>query len=189
MAGGAPAPDRGVPERQTGVAVRDPAIPRAGSVGALCRRLLAPEGRADAATLVIAAAVAVAVRVPLFPFLSEDVLSLLGPWFDYVVANGHFSALSDSFSSYSPPYLYLLALASYAPVGARTAIKTIAVLSDMALAVAFYALVGAVTGSARRALIGAVVVLFLPTVLVNGALWGRAMPSTPRCCSPWWPAS
>src|SRR5687767_2923417 len=46
---------------------------------------------------------------PLQPF---DVRTFLIPWMDHIVAAGPVGAFAQPFSNYTPPYLYLLSLAS-----------------------------------------------------------------------------
>src|SRR4051812_44008055 len=79
-------------------------------------------------------ALAVSLRLSLFRFQSGDYVSHLGLWYDYIQTHGGFSALRDNFSNYTPPYLYLMWLATKLPVQKLYAIKLIAVPFDFLLA-------------------------------------------------------
>lgn len=48
----------------------------------------------------------------LWPLFTPDVTNDYVPWFNHVVSHGGWNAFSSPFGSYSPPYLYLLALAT-----------------------------------------------------------------------------
>jgi Gpi18-like mannosyltransferase len=118
-------------------------------------------------------AIAVALRVSLFGFEGNDFRYFMGPWYDYIASHGGFRAMGSAFSDYSPPYLYLLAVATILPVGKLYAIKLVSVVFDFVLAAG----VGLIVREVRRGTLlpacAFLATLFAPTVVLNSALWGQ----------------
>ena len=108
------------------------------------------------------------------PLRNGDVREHLIPWTHYLLAHGRFAALADNFSEYAPPYLYLLALASWTVpvIGTVPAIKLVSILGSLFLALAMRVLF-ATCLSARQATSGAAITLAIPTVIANGPVWGQ----------------
>src|SRR5690349_9337179 len=77
---------------------------------------------------------AMVLRWALFPFVSGDYTAALSPWYDFIRSHGGFAAFKYSFATYNPPYLYLLALATFLPLSKMVAIKLVSVLGDLLLA-------------------------------------------------------
>ncbi|HMF56489.1 MAG TPA: hypothetical protein VK619_09105 [Pyrinomonadaceae bacterium] len=117
---------------------------------------------------------AVLVRVSLFDFQSGDYVSHMTHWYDFIVSHGSFRALGYNFSNYTPPYLYLLALATHLPVGKLYALKILSIIFDFPLAL-FVALVTRLKYENRLVWASAFfLTLFAPTVIFNSALWGQS---------------
>lgn len=106
---------------------------------------------------------------------TSDYTNFLEPWVKYFAENGGFRALRNSIGNYNVPYLYFLAAFSYLPIQPLYPIKLLSCLADVFLAwgVARLCRVGSRRPSegTRRGLFYAV--LFLPTVMLNGAAWGQ----------------
>ncbi|MGV8907756.1 MAG: glycosyltransferase 87 family protein [Propionicimonas sp.] len=121
------------------------------------------------------AAAGVAARLAFFGIQSGDFRAFLSRWYAFILANGHLAALrDDSFANYNTPYLVLLALASYLPVPALTAIKAISVAFDLVLAGVASRLVAAVRpGSVWRPVVAFGAVIFLPTTVMNSGVWAQ----------------
>jgi Gpi18-like mannosyltransferase len=118
---------------------------------------------------------AIGVRWLCLPFQSADMGRFLLPWMDYLVAHGRFRALADDFYDYAPAYMYLLAAASLLShqVSAVALIKLVTFLFEILAAVFIFRLAEAAWGDRRRALLCALLFLNLPTVILNGSLWGQ----------------
>ncbi|TCO50639.1 glycosyltransferase 87 family protein [Actinocrispum wychmicini] len=116
---------------------------------------------------------AVVIRVELYPFQSGDYRAFSAQWYDFVKANGGFSALRYQFADYNVPYLYLIALLTYLPVPALAGIKTISVLFDLLLAFYTYKLVALKYPRGWIPFAAAAVVALLPTVVMNGSMWAQ----------------
>ena len=132
-----------------------------------------PAGLAAAGLLLAAA-----VRYPLLQHRSSDsvVLSL---WYDFIVANGHFAAMQYDFGDYNPPYLYLLAAVAllFPALPKLLAVKAVSLLFDFLLAF-FVSRCAAHRYPDSKALpfLAGLLTLFLPGVLLNGAMWGQSDP-------------
>jgi hypothetical protein len=83
--------------------------------------------------------------------------------------------LGEAITDYSPAYSYLLLLAAQLPEWVKpvSAIKLISLAGDMALALVAGLLVLELRGCGRHALATAALVFVLPTVLINGSVWGQ----------------
>ena len=132
--------------------------------------------------LVVGVLAAGLVRIPLLPYDSIDMIGHLKHWYDYIVLNGFFGALSDNFADYTPGYLALLAFVALIRerwltpwLSKTTTIKLPSIAFDFALAVGVYGILRQLGLSQRRAALGAVLCLLLPTVVLNSAMWGQAV--------------
>ena len=123
---------------------------------------------------------AILIRLPFLESLSHDIIGFLGQWYDYIVLNGGVHALGDRFANYTPTYLYLLTASAYAreyalPILSKiVAIKLPSLAADFVLAVGVYKLARVLFRDSLKPAVAYVVVLLLPTVVINSALWGQA---------------
>jgi Gpi18-like mannosyltransferase len=123
---------------------------------------------------------AISIRLSLVDWVSGDYLNFLKPWLQEIVAQGGWASLRFQIGDYSPPYLYLLTLLSYFPQTNASepylfGIKMIAIGFDVVLMIGVYLnakLWLAKTHPLFPAAI-AIMMLFLPTVIINGSLWGQ----------------
>ena len=118
-------------------------------------------------------ALALVLRASLLYFKSDDYLTFLAPWTQFFRDNGGFAALRYSLGNYNPPYMYFLALFSYFDISELHLIKLLSVLFDVLLAWACMKLLGLYTGSRAKLLGVFFAVLYLPTVVINGAYWAQ----------------
>ena len=118
-------------------------------------------------------ALALVIRASLLDFESGDYLTFLAPWTQFFRDNGGFAALRYSLGNYNPPYMYFLALFSYFDISELYLIKLLSVLFDVLLAWACMKLLGLYTGSRAKLLGVFLAVLFLPTIVINGAYWAQ----------------
>jgi Gpi18-like mannosyltransferase len=118
---------------------------------------------------------ALALRWVALPFQSHDMQDFLLQWYGYIVSHGRFAALSDNFYNYTPPYIYLMTAVSYLDglVSPVTLIKSISILFEAISAFLVYRIVLLVRPDRRLALLFACLFLDLPTMILNGALWGQ----------------
>jgi len=97
-------------------------------------------------------------------------------------ANG----LAGEFSEYTPPYLYLLYLASGLQplLGPVALLKLLNVPFVAGIAAAVACIARALTGDRKRALLAGGVVCIAPTLLVNAFAWGQS--DSVHCCFVLW---
>lgn len=112
-------------------------------------------------------------RLVFFDYETLDYINFLSRWAAYFRDYGGFLALRRQTGNYNIPYLYFLALFSYIPVKDLYLIKFLSVLFDVLLAWSCVRLAGHFTKSAPRLLGCFFTVLLLPTVFLNGAVWGQ----------------
>lgn len=126
--------------------------------------------------VVVGLALAVALRSGLLDFKSDDYYASLKPWYNTIRSQG-FAAFGTDFSTYNPPYLYLLYLIArfFPDVSIVVAVKLPGLISDFICAFFVYLIVrlrlqkhGALPFAA------AMFVLFAPSVVLNAAFWGQA---------------
>lgn len=106
---------------------------------------------------------------------SVDLRDFLRPWFEQIATRG-FPALAGEYANYTPPYLYLLALADLFGHGLSDTvlIKAPSIVGNAASAV----LVGLIMRHMGRdvawSLLAAGFFLLLPTVVLNSVYWGQS---------------
>lgn len=123
--------------------------------------------------LVLITMVALLMRYLLFPFESSDYHQFLQGWFTALREGGGFAAVGMNIGDYMPTYLYLLAPLTYFPVSALTAVKLVSTLGDLLLAVAVMKTVNLNFAGKTYGIAAYSLVLFLPSVFLNSAVWGQ----------------
>lgn len=118
-------------------------------------------------------AAAFVLRGLCFSYETLDYQDFLAVWVDFYRTHGGLRALKFSVGNYNVPYLFLLALFSYLPIPDLYLIKLVSVFFDVVLAYAAMELVSRATADVPRRLFCFFAVLFWPTVVTNGALWGQ----------------
>lgn len=135
------------------------------ALGRLRRPWLLAVGAAGAALLLL--------RLHFFPVETSDYTDFLQPWTEWLRAGGGLAALGREQGNYNVPYLVFLALFSYLDCAPLYPIKLLSVVCDLVLAAALGRLILRVSGSGVRAALGYGLALALPTVFINGAVWGQ----------------
>jgi len=115
------------------------------------------------------------LRVLFLPANTIDMKVFNLKWYDYIVAHGILDAMGDEFANYTPPYLYLLSLATLTRtfIPSLTAIKLIPIIFDLFNASLVYQIVKTKFGSGIETWLAAALVWLLPTVVINGSFWGQ----------------
>jgi Gpi18-like mannosyltransferase len=130
--------------------------------------------RASAVVLVVGLLVlAFWLRYLCLPYETLDYQDFLAGWVQYFRQNGGFAGLSRSVGNYNVPYLYFLALFSYSGIDDLQLIKLLSIFFDVLMAWGCMRLAGLFTPSAGKRLFAFLGVLLMPTVILNGALWGQ----------------
>ena len=132
------------------------------------------EGKALRAVICsVLIAAAFAMRLCVLSYETPDYKDFLTVWVSFFRDNGGFKALGTSVGNYNIPYLYFLALFSYSEIRDLYLIKLLSIFFDIVLAGSCSALLGKCGASRLSRSICYVAVLLLPTVFLNGALWGQ----------------
>lgn len=109
-------------------------------------------------------------------YAGTDYENFLTGWYAYFRDNGGFGAIAHSVGDYNVPYLYFMAFISYLSMPDLYAIKLFSLIFDVILAWGCLRLVRTLTrerpGSIAP-LVAFAAALLLPTVVLNGALWGQ----------------
>ncbi len=107
------------------------------------------------------------------PYETLDYKDFLSHWVAFYRDNLGFRSLSYPLGNYNIPYLYFLCFFSYLPLRDLFLIKLLSIFFDVLLAFAAMELLGLCGVSGRGRLISFFTLLFLPTVVLNGSLWGQ----------------
>ena len=116
---------------------------------------------------------AIVAHVQLLPLITTDVALDFSAWYRHIVQLGPVDAFAAPFGAYTPPYLYLLALATplHGLIPDEYVIKLLAVGGSVALALAVAHLLEALDAPHRWRM--ALYTLCLPGVMLNAALIGQ----------------
>ena len=103
-----------------------------------------------------------------WPTVPPDLIEFVIPWYGHIVERGPIDAFTEPFSNYTPPYLYLLAVASLAHelLSPLSVVKWLSVAGTGFLALSVADLVKALGGDRKRAAFTFIV----PTIALNAAL-------------------
>ena len=122
---------------------------------------------------VVFTALAFALRGVMLDYETLDYQNFLTKWVDFFRTHGGFRAISQPVGNYNIPYLYFLALISGSGIKDLYLIKLFSIFFDTVLAYAVMQLAGLYRTHPAGKLACFFVVLFWPTVLLNGSLWGQ----------------
>lgn len=105
---------------------------------------------------------------------SRDMRFFLEPWFAAIVDNG-FPAMAGDYANYSPPYLYLLGLASafHGLAPPIVLIKAVSIFFNLLAAAVAGLIVLQISASRQKAFVCACLFPLIPTVAINAAWWGQ----------------
>jgi len=120
-----------------------------------------------------------AIYVPASLFPAPDIRIFLTPWLRHIEQFGPIGAFAHPFSNYSPPYLYLLSLASLLHWPELAAIKLISVASVCWLSWSVSRLAAAFESDPLPA---AAITFVIPTVILNGPVLGQCDTIWAGCC-------
>lgn len=119
---------------------------------------------------------AMLVRAFCMDYASGDYTIFLSRWYGFFHVSNGFEAFSYSVGNYNVPYLYFIAFISYFDVPDLYLYKLFSILWDVVLAWGCMRLTRSLTRERQWSdapLIAFGAVLFLPTVVLNGALWAQ----------------
>ena len=136
-------------------------------------KLLDTRPRRAAAILMVG--LAFVLRYCCLTYETKDYQDWIHVWLEALRQAGPWKGLGQEIWScnYNAPYLYFLALIAKSDIFELLLVKLLSILFDVLLAWTVMRLAGLFTDSPARRLTAFLGVLWLPTVWLNGALWGQ----------------
>ncbi len=119
------------------------------------------------------------IRISFLDYRSGDMNNYLLPWINHLSNNGGFLALKDypnfsgSTCDYPLAYINILALFSYLPFNKMYIVKFISFFFEYLLAIGLFNVIKTITKNKFIAFFGLCIVLFLPTPILDSAIWGQ----------------
>lgn len=115
------------------------------------------------------------LRIKYITWVSGDMRAYLFKWYDVIAQNGMF-ILAKQFSNYTPPYLYLLTLATFTSnfLSKVAGIKLISIIFDVYAAFIIFRIIHLRYRDGIMPYIAAAVYFSMPTIMVNSSVWGQA---------------
>ena len=132
--------------------------------------------RTQQATVLILVPLAFVLRYCFLTYETLDYQDWIRVWIQSLRDMGPWKGLGQEIWScnYNVPYLYFLSLISLSDIYDLLLVKLLSIFFDVVLAWAAMRLVGAVTGGDPvKKLFAFCLTLWLPSVVLNGALWGQ----------------
>ena len=125
--------------------------------------------------MIIISILALLVRIVPIKFQSDDYIYFLSPWFKDLLSKGGLAGLGSYIGNYNAPYMTIMALLTYLPINSLFTIKAISIIFDFVLAISASHLVTLLVKNNKKiySLITYSLVLFLPQVILNSAMWGQ----------------
>lgn len=133
----------------------------------------AVKGKLQFAAAAVIVFLAFFIRLAYLDHEDTDYQWFLTRWVDFYAHNGGFAGLKESVGNYNIPYLYFLAAFSYSTVRDLYLIKLLSMFFDVILAYSCMRIAEKCGCVQRRCLICYLAALLLPTVIINGAVWGQ----------------
>ena len=104
---------------------------------------------------------------------SGDYLTFLKPWMSEIKKLGYLSSLKYNIGNYNVPYMVILTLITTIKYKPLYLIKLISVIFDYICAIFGFKIVNKITDNVKTSMITFLIILFLPTVLINSSLWAQ----------------
>lgn len=119
--------------------------------------------------------IVVLFKISLFPFESTDYTEIFEHWLNFITANGYISSMKYKFYDYSPLYVYYFVIISklFHSEEWLSMIKILSITFDLILGYYVYLIVKLKTKDLNWSTLAFCVTIALPTVAINGALWGQ----------------
>lgn len=104
---------------------------------------------------------------------SGDYIGFLKPWVDYIRELGQFESLKYNIGNYNIPYIFILTIISFFKGEPLYLIKFVSIIFDYICAIYGAKIVYKTLNDRFISIITYITVLCLPTVIINGAMWGQ----------------
>ncbi|MFI5888737.1 hypothetical protein ACIA5D_01310 [Actinoplanes sp. NPDC051513] len=100
-------------------------------------------------------------------------MAIFDMWYHQIAAVGPWHGVGDEIGNYNAPFVYLLAALLYVPGPLVLKLKALFVVFDVLLAFFAYKIVGLKFAGRRIPMAAALVVVLLPTVVINASWYGQ----------------
>jgi Gpi18-like mannosyltransferase len=154
-----------------------------------------PSPQAEALLIAALVVIAILVRWAGWREKTND-MNIFFQWYHQLGRAGGWRGIGAEVGNYNAPFLYLLAFTHYLPGPLIFKIKAMFVLFDVVLAFFSYRIVALKAPNSRVPMAAALIVVLLPTVVLNASFWGQmdAMWAAPALGAvyfllrdkPWW---
>lgn len=134
------------------------------------------EHRLDIIFLVFVSVLAVYVRYKLLNYKTDDYMTFLKPWYDFLKKNGGIGGLKNSIGNYTEGYMLILAGLTYLPIDSLYTIKAVSVIFDFLLAILGRKIILEYYDGENKTMYANItytLLLFAPTIIFNSAYWGQ----------------
>lgn len=124
---------------------------------------------------ILISVISLLIRLTLIQFRTSDYNGCLHPWMVAIKQNGGIFALGKQIGDYNIVYQFLIAIGSYIPINDLYLYKGLSILFDFILAAGVGLLVSKLVANNKAIYfsLSYAVILLLPTVLFNSALWAQ----------------
>lgn len=125
---------------------------------------------------VIITVFALLIRKDQIHFVAGDYVLSFKPWSEHLYLHGGLAGIPTLNADYNVPYLYILALINYLPLSLLVKIKAVSFVFDFTTAFFIMLIIRHIFNCNKKDLLPYLaygVTLFVPTVLLNSAVWGQ----------------
>lgn len=125
---------------------------------------------------IVVTALAIVIRYKGRNFMSNDMETFLLPWYDSIKAGGGLKALSQQYGDYNILFQTIIAFMTYSSIDSVILFKLLSIVFEFGLAFACAWFICDASGKEKFKTVFNIiyaVILFLPTVILNGAYWGQ----------------
>ncbi|MGL5414919.1 MAG: hypothetical protein ACRDAU_04570 [Clostridium sp.] len=109
--------------------------------------------------------------------VAGDYTEFLKPWVNYIAGHGGIKSLANIPANYNVPYLYILTFIAKWPSHSLELIKIVSIVFDYILAFGVALVIGEIAKDSvkkrKLQVISFFMILFIPTVILNGAAWAQ----------------
>jgi len=123
--------------------------------------------------LILVTIISLFIRFLWFNGKTGDYLGFLKVWVENIRELGYFKALKYNLGNYNVPYMIILTLISFIKGEPLYSIKIVSVIFDFICAIYGVKIVHKLSKNKISSIITYCVLMFLPTMIVNGAMWGQ----------------
>lgn len=116
------------------------------------------------------------LRYKMLSYEAKDYTEFLSKWFEGLANNGGFFGIKNYTGDYNAPYVIILSLLTYIPIGSLFSIKILSIIFDYLLAILASKLVYNVCEEKNKktySTITLLIMVFLPTIAINSSMWAQ----------------